>query len=405
MTEEPNIEYESIPKSKSMSKSKRITEYKKQSHKSRTSSKSKKIETVIPPEIIASEKLQLVEDQEIIVSDKMKLVSPPSIITILIICHGNDLINESFSDPNVRIISFAGRTGSIFYINPFSLQEINNLFDEKNNDYQKSIPIKGKKKYMSQLYEDNPLANKCKRTPDFVIKDGNATRQTTYDFLSANFTNQSKREDTDHLPFTIGKHGYHHLITTVHGYQPSIKSMYERKKEQEPKRQLEKHELFTEQDVEANLTHRMHTPVINKMYTFRGISEREPKTLNFGVYIMDTCNFEDSSIKVGDNLLYSKKKFNIPFLDIIKDNNRITLKQLVSFLHSLGFHTINIIDASCRFSHDINESPEGTRRNLITQRETEEFGKIDLGFGLRKNKTMKKKYRRKRSRRNIKNRK
>lgn len=403
MTEEPNIDPDSIPrtkslpKSKSIQKSKQITESKK---KSRTSSKSKKIETVIPPEIIASEKLQ---EPEIIVSEKMK--APPSIFTILIICHGNDLVNEPFSDPNVRIISFAGRTGSVFYINPFSLQEINNLFDEKNNDYQKSIPIKGKKKYMSQLYEDNPLANKCKRTPDFVIRNGTATRQTTYEFLSANFTNQSNREDKEHIPFSIGKHGYQPLITNVHGYQPSIKSMYERKREVEPKRQLEKYELFTEQDVEANLTHRIHTPVINKMYTFRGNSENEPKALNFGVYIMDTCNFEDSSIKVGDNLLYSKKKFNKPFLDIIKEDNRITLKQLVEFLHSLGFHTINIIDASCRFSRDINESPEGTRRNLITQRETEEFGKINLAFGIKKNKTMKKKHPGKRSRRSIKNRK
>jgi len=393
MTEEDS---DSLPKTKSIRKSKtipitkRITESKKQP---RSSSKNKKMETIIPPEIIASEKLQ---EPEVIISEQMK--SAPSIITILIICHGNDLINEPFSDPNVRIISFAGRTGSIFYINPFSFQELNNLFDEKNNDYHKSIPTKGKKKYMSQLYEDNPLANKCKRTPDFLIQDGVATRQTTYDFLSANFTNQSKREDIDHVPFSIGKHGYQPLITSIHGYKPLIKSMYERKREEEPKKQLEKYEIFTEQDVEANLTHRIHTPVINKMYTFTGNDEREPKTLNFGVYIMDTCNYEDSSIKVGDNLLYSKKKFNKTFLDIIKHDNRITLKQLVEFLHSLGFHTINIIDASCRFSHEINDSPEGTRRNLITQRETEEFGKIDLGFGLKKNKTIKKKYRSKKTR-------
>ena len=397
MIEEPNIDSDSIPKSK---KSKRITQSKKQSYTSKNSSKGTKIsklETIIPPELIASEKLQLVVDPEIIasnkmksivhpeiiVSEKIKLIEPPSIITILIICHGNDLINEPFSDPNVRIISFAGRTGSIFYINPFSFQELNNLFDEKNNDYQKSIPTKGKKQYMSQLYKDNPLANKCKRTPNFVIQNGTATRQTTYDFLSTNFTNQSKKEDMNHLL----------LNTTVHGYQPSIKSMFERKKEEEPKRKLEKYELFTEQDVEANLTHRIHTPIINKIYTFTGNSKREVETLNFGVHIMDTCNYEDSSIKIGDNLLYSKKKFNKPFLDIIKDNNRITLKQLVYFLHSLGFQTINIIDASCRFSHEINESPEGTRRNLITQRETEEFGKIDLGFGIKKNKTIKKKYR------------
>jgi len=315
----------------------------------------------IPPELVASER------------------QAPSIITVAIISHGEDLESEPFFDPNVRIISFAGRTGSVYYGGPTTLRDINNMFEDQYSAYQKNIPIKGKKKFIEQLYADFPLANKCRKIPNFSFgESGAATQRTTYDFLSENFVNPTAKEDKP------AAGNFFSLIPdfSIRGY----KQMAQKKLSEIPKDQIKPYELLTQTDVTENMTHRIHTSVINKLYHFYDSSDPSfPARVHFGVHIMDICNYDNSTPKLGDNLLNSRAQYNKPFLAMLKENsNSVSLRDVVGFLHSLGFHTINIIDVACRVSRAIADSPRGTRRTRITELENEKFGEINLGYGLRR---------------------
>ena len=113
--------------------------------------------------------------------------NPPSIITILIISHGLDLPHDSYNDNNVRMVSFAGRTGSVYYANPHTLEDINDVFKVKNIAYNKQLPFKGKKKFLETLYNDIPYANKCRQMPNFAFnEDHSVNALSTYDFLDTN---------------------------------------------------------------------------------------------------------------------------------------------------------------------------------------------------------------------------
>ena len=142
--------------------------------KIKTASASAKLKTAYASANILSPKTEdidvvaAIEEEEKFVRE---MSNPPSIITILIISHGLDLPNDSFHDNNVRMVSFAGRTGSVYYANPHTLEDINDVFKAQNIAYNKQLPLKGKKKFLETLYNDIPYANKCRQLPNFAFNE------------------------------------------------------------------------------------------------------------------------------------------------------------------------------------------------------------------------------------------
>jgi len=266
----------------------------------------------------------------------------PSIITIALIAHGQDSPNDPFFDENVRIISYAGRSGSIAWSDPQTLENINREFEKYYLQYQRSLPTKGKKKYMDQLYSEFPNANKCQRMPNFIFEeDGSVAPASSYNFLKANFLKEVKDEEggvEERDPFAYSKSNYREM---------SVGRIMDDGK------QGDRPYLFTMEDAESGLTHRIYTPVINKLYSFIDPDDTAlPNRVHFGIHVMDICNYDQKTlakIKVGDDLLKSKAAFNRDFLaHIIGNNNLVTLQYICSYLHQLGFDVINIIDVACR---------------------------------------------------------
>ena len=299
---------------------------------------------------------------------------PPSIITVLIRAHGADLPDQPFSDETVRIISFAGRSGSIFSGTTMTASEVKRIFDEKLLEYQRKIPTKGKKKFLSQLYEDNPNANRCENTPMFSFDEEEEPKSiSSAKFLEDSFVNPSKRADESRDIF-------------LNSF-PSYNREQRKRFEAIPEERMQAHERFTYEDAMEDKTFRMHTPVINKMYAFTDPNDPDiPERYNYGIHVFDICNYDRKAvghvnIKVGDDLTKAKSRssFNAGFADsIIQDDKSITLERLCEYLHSIGFHTINILDASCRYAGACYESEKRTR---ITEMEEEQFSKLDLAHG------------------------
>ena len=259
----------------------------------------------------------------------------PSIITITIISHGRDIPREPYSNPDVRILSIAGRSGSITHSAPNTLKIITDEFDEHYLEYSRNIPSKGKKKFVEQLYSDYPMANKSKGIPDFVFDaEGNAAPLSTYTFLSEVFlSDRGKRLDLDRMM--------------------ASKSSYRDYSKSQPIRQGHHRESDTQTraDAESGLTHRMYTPVINKRYFFLSNPDNpeQASNLKFGIYVMAISNYDKTNIKVGDNLMTSKSAVNRDFVRYMTDqDNIITMKDVCQHLRKCGFDVINIIDTSCR---------------------------------------------------------
>jgi hypothetical protein len=269
---------------------------------------------------------------------------PPSIITIALIAHGEDKPSDSFNDANVRILSYAGRSGCIAWSDAQTLGNINDEFKKYYLEYRRNLSESGLKR--GKLYSDFPDANVCENTPNFSFKDdGSVVPVSSYNFLKNDFLREIKDEeggveiDPDLFSFSKGVYNHH-----------SIEMLQDRSRH----RRLANAELYTMEDSESSLTHRIYTPVIDKLYIFK--DERDPDTpdrLHFGIYVMDICNYDKKvegnvNIKVDDNLL-SKKGFNKKFFNHVKESKReITLECISTYLHAIGFEIINIIDVSCR---------------------------------------------------------
>jgi len=290
-----------------------------------------------------------------------EMSNPPSIITILIISHGLDLPHDSFNDNNVRMISFAGRSGSVYYANPHTLADINDIFKAQNIAYNKQLPFKGKKKFLETLYNDIPYANKCRQMPNFAFnEDHSVNALSTYDFLDTNMVKGNIATDyRTHLEYN------EHLPS---GAQSTLFTEYNRPNPHQSS-------IYTYGDVTNKLTHRFHTPVMNKLYQFYDNCDSTfPQKIHFGIYVMDICNYDpkmyNSTINIGDELTSSRKQYNSGFLEYSSENNNVTLEMLVRYLHELGFPVINIIDVACRSCKEMDVPVEGALlRERITEKE------------------------------------
>ena len=281
----------------------------------------------------------------------------PSIITIALISHGRDLPGEPFFDENVRILSYAGRSGSLAFGNPQTLTWIIDKFDQPHLDYKRSLPKKGIKKYMEQLYTEFPNANRCQKMPDFSFKDGRATPTSSYNFLQDNFT---KEKANPRQTFTG-------TDDSLLDYRQIAMSLVNTSKREGTS--YGKMDDFTYEDAESKLTHRIYTPVINKLYSFIDPEDIDlPRRQNFGIYVLDICNYDQKSsghvnIAVEDNLLKSKKTFNSSFLEHIEEHgDKTDLKYFCGYMHRLGFDIINLIDVACRGYSNEDFPEEGEER-------------------------------------------
>ena len=277
----------------------------------------------------------------------------PSIITVLIYAHGGDMPDQPFEDPSVRIISFAGRSGSNYFGDNRIFDTVKNIFNTQHKAYDANIPFKGKNKFLEQLYGDNPRANKCEVMPNFSFDGDSVTPQSSYDFLNNRITRGSHVDD---YRATVVRRNITNSIGAKYAHADSVE----------------------------NLSHRLHTPVIDKNYSFIDLAEPSlPSKFKFGIYVMDICNYDRSApgnvnIKVDDNLAISKKAYNSQFLDEINENNKsFNLSQLVEHLHSLGFQIINLIDLGCRGCRTMTQ----TKRDELTARENMLSERIDRAYG------------------------
>lgn len=292
--------------------------------------------------------------------------SSPSIITILIWAHGGERPLEEFKDNDVRIVYLAGGVGSVFLGAPNELAKMHKLFDDINKSNHKQLTDiatsrrLSKPKLMKELYAEFPDANTCQLIPNFSFdEDGNARPQSTFDFL--------------HKYIANGPH--------AENYRDNVKR---RKQFKIFADAIDASEQFAFDDAETEQTHRLHTPVINKVYQFFDLAPVRPIT-DFGIIVLDTCNYK-GPLKIGDDLT-KKKGYNKNFKDQFfhKDNEKPTLflRDIVGYIHSLSGKIINIIDMSCRYCADMNESFEELRER-ITQLEHEENAHIDTAFGKQK---------------------
>jgi hypothetical protein len=285
-----------------------------------------------------------------------ELQDTTSIITILIISHGRDLPTIPFQDPNTRLISFAGKTGSVYYNSPTDYENIIRIFDDKEREYTTSLPQKGIKTFMKELYEQYPGANKCKKIPNFIkMESDNFLPQSTFEFLNRNIAN--------------GPH--------VDKYKSIIREI--KTDIQTKGNSIPVYDKYTFDDADEEIQHPIHTPVINKLYMFTDpINSRIPNERKFGIYILDVCN-NPSSAKIGDNLT-TKKGYNKDFANRILSEGETSLYDLTKHLHEIGFTVINIIDISCRDCIE-SHTPRGTVRKRITELEQDVLRTIDRGKG------------------------
>lgn len=258
-----------------------------------------------------------VAEETAINSPKQLVTSPHSSITIAIVAHGVDLQDEPFSDPSVRMVSLAGRSGTNYSGAPDDYHKIKALFEAKHGSYAASVNKQGKRKYLAELYSRFPNANRCEKIPNFEFIGTEEVRPySTFQFLQDNLANGPVADNYREKLFVLDH----------------------------PDSRVRPNKLMME-DAGSRLTNRLHTPVINKEYLLKDDALRH---YPFGIHVMDVCN-ATTTIKVDDNLLTSSRRVNGPFLEHLATNgNHIDLKFLVHHLHNIGFHTINIIDFSCR---------------------------------------------------------
>ena len=322
-----------------------------------------------------SKNLSAIEEE--FIEEPTEILEKKTIITIAIMSHGQDMPKVPFLNENVRILSYAGRSGSIGLAQPTTLEHINKEFEKYFLEYHRKIPTKGKKKYMQQLYTDFPNANKCQKIPDFKFEeDGRATPVSTFNFLEDRFFKEHKDEEGRIIPSTDQFDG------TKQSYRGfAVKKMKQNGRNGKNSR----NERFTTEDAESALTHRIYTPVIDKLYQFTDLIDPSvPEKYNFGIYVLDICNYDQKeeghvNIKVGMDLMKSKAVFNREFLQEIIENNYVTtLDNICDYLDSLGFDIINIIDVACRTYHS-REFAEKEQEHAEDDRGEDDRGEDDRG--------------------------
>ena len=306
----------------------------------------------------------------------------PSIITILIWAHGGEILTEPFKDRHVRIVYQAGRVGSVYLGRQEELAKIHKVFDGVYKAYHKQLTDiatsrrLSKPTLMKKLYEEFPTANTCKIIPNFSFdEDGNAHPQSTFEFLNK-YIASGPNADT-----------YRHIVKSRKQFKIFAKKIDA----------IDASEQFAFDDAETNQTHRLQTPIINKVYQFFDLIDAVIPITDFKIEVLDTCNY-DGPVKPGDDLS-SKKGYNTGFKDRFfpkgNETPSLFLRDIVEYLHSLTFDIINIIDISCR-SCEIDER----KRDEITQLEDEETVHIDTAFGKRKSKSKRRNKKTKKRRRN-----
>lgn len=295
----------------------------------------------------------------------------PSIITILIWAYGGELLEE-FKDNDVRIVYLAGRVGSVFLGERDEVGKIHKLFDNVNKSNHKQLTEiatsrrLSKPKLMKELYKEFPEANTCKIIPNFNFdEDGNARPQSTFEFLNK-YIASGPNADT---------------------YRHKVKSRKQFKIFANAIDAIDASEQFAFDDAETNQTHRLQTPVINKVYQFFDLIDAVIPITDFKIEVLDTCNYT-GPLKMGDDLtskLGYNKDFKNTFFPKGNANPTLLLSDIVGYIHSLGGKIINIIDMSCRSCKSFEELRDG-----ITQLEDEENVHIDKAFGKQKKKKSRK---------------
>jgi hypothetical protein len=114
----------------------------------------------------------------------------PSIITIVILSHGSDLVNEQLSNDirqNVRIISQAGHIGGLSLSSNFNVQNIirhnRNVFANYNSKKKDAtVSKKITEKEINEFIKNNQL-NKCEKTPVIDVNDDVITPISTYTYF------------------------------------------------------------------------------------------------------------------------------------------------------------------------------------------------------------------------------
>ena len=295
-----------------------------------------------------------------------------TIITILIVSHGQDIPKTRFHDPAVRMFSIAGRSGSIGYSSQ-SYRKITAKFEEGYKQYERDLMgvgfyKRGKPDY-AKLRDLCPTANESDGMPDITIQSGGGvpvlSPLSSLSFIKDIFEDDG-RGSTGHFFDRPTKSNYRaHSIAdpVIRGHEDMFQ--------------------LTKADATEGFTHRLHVPVINKQYIFEGASESNP----FGIFVMSTSNTTDKSQQIkGMNLIATGavgksgkvgkgKQFNLEFEARLEENDHtVHLDELCAHLHGLGFEVINIIDTSCRtcrledlLPSDV-ESPKGSSRRTVSRR-------------------------------------
>ena len=281
--------------------------------------------------------------------------SNPSIITIVILSHGSDLVNEKLSNnirQNVRIISQAGHIGGLSLSSNRSVNNIirHNYNVFKNYNSKKKDATVSKKiteKEIKEFIKNNQL-NKCENTPVIDVDDDTITPISTYTY----FKELWNKPDMSDKAF---KDEYKQMVTTKLQQDKKI-SPYTKKQ--------------TEFGLTNELVFKLYVPIVDKILYFGDKSN----TNDSSIIVLDTCNYK-GNIKVNDNLLTKKGDSAVS----IDNNGELKLSELIEHLkknqNNLRFEIINIIDLSCRYCN-INDRDE-SKLNDIIKKENESENEID----------------------------
>ena len=296
----------------------------------------------------------LVETAIVSAITPQKTTELPSIITILIFAHGADLIDVDYADAQVRIISSAGNAGALAIDGPSAVDIMQDLYADQSKEYHKMLQSKNvKQKNAESIY---PNATTCKIAPKlFFDKESNTfLPQSTYRFLQKMINTGDLVEE------------YKRMAVYKMNKNPEMLSPFTTK--------------ATLNAIEENANYKIYTPVVNKVYNFSDeetrknaakqlanrkqtstIVRRQTVDEAFGIYVLDTCNYE-GPVKPDDDMTKTKKAYNKAFLTELNGKKSfigktrpydltggyITMSYIANYLHELGFDVVNMIDLSCR---------------------------------------------------------
>ena len=294
-----------------------------------------------------------IPEMKILTNKTIQKNSNPSIITIVILSHGSDLVNEQLSNDirqNVRIISQAGHIGGLSLSSNRNVENIirhnRNIFADYNlKKKDATVSKKITEKQIKEFIKNNQL-NKCQNTPVIDVNDDVIRPISTYTY----FKELWNKPDISNKAF---KDEYKDMVTFKLEYDSKNISPYTKKQ--------------TKFGLTNELVFKLYVPIVDKILYFGEKND----TNDSSIIVLDTCNYK-GSIKVNDNLLKKKGKSAVP----IDNNGELKLSELIEhFKTKLGFEIINIIDLSCRYCN-INDRDE-SKLNDIIKKENESENEID----------------------------